>query len=203
MRKLTKIAALCAALALTASLLAACGGNEDSGASQSTPPASSGSQNTPASSDGSSSSEATGAPAAAATDAGVSFNGVLIEAGKDAAPVLDALGEPTDFSEVISCMFVGGMDKTYTYDGIVIYTYPTDTQEVILMVDVTTPEAETSRGVKVGDALDAALLAYSNELAPEGESNFSGAFGDVQFTIMSADGAVTGLSYYDNTAQPF
>lgn len=129
------------------------------------------------------------------SDTQVSYEGVILEPNGDMEAVLEALGEPLSYSENISCMFEGGMDKTYEYEGVTIYSYPTETQELILLVDVTAPDVETSRGVKVGDELDVALLAYSDELTPESESRFTGVFGDVFFTIIGEEGVVTNISY--------
>lgn len=192
-----KLAALCAALALTTGLLTSCSGGDDSGSPSTLPASGSSSASTPAPSAGSSSADAsaTGAPAPAVQDDEIYYNGVVLSPDGDMAPVLEALGEPDDYSEVISCMFESGMDKTYTYPDLTIYTYPTATEERILLIDVTSPNVQTSRGVKVGDSLDGALLAYTDILTPESDTRYTATIGDKFFSIMGEGGLVTNISY--------
>lgn len=196
-RAALRACALCAALVMTAGLLAACSGSDSSSASAGTPPASSAATGSsqPAADSGSQSTS-TAAPAAALTDTQVSYQGLVFGLNDDAAPILAELGEPVNYSENISCMFEGGMDKTYEYEDLTLYTYPNDAgEELILLIDITSPEVETSRGVKVGDGLDSAQLAYNDVLVPESDTRYTATFGDIYFVIMGADGAVERMSF--------
>lgn len=184
-----KLAAACAALVLAGGLLSACGSAGPSPAGQA------GASGPAAASAPSASAAPAAAPGAALKDTEVSYGGAVFAPNSDMAAVLDTLGEPAEYSEVISCMFEGGLDKTYTYQDFTIYTYPTETQELILLIEVTSPAVQTSRGVKVGDSLDAALLVYNDEMTAETSSRYTATFGDVFFSIIGKDGVVTSITY--------
>ena len=62
----------------------------------------------------------------AAADPALKIGGVTIEDTLSAASVLDVLnglGGSYEYAEAISCVY-DGMDKTYTYENAVVYTYP-------------------------------------------------------------------------------
>jgi len=61
------------------------------------------------------------------------IKGVAVELNGDAAAVVDQLGEYTLTSQT-TCHGTEGDDKTYTYDGFVINTYPLDGQDRVLEI---------------------------------------------------------------------
>ena len=48
------------------------------------------------------------------------YNGIKITLGAEAAPIIDALGEPRSYTEEPSCAFEG-MDKTYYYGSFYLF----------------------------------------------------------------------------------
>ena len=97
----------------------------------------------------------------AASGAGYQFTakGVTIEMDADAAPVLEQLGEPVSYFEAASCAFEG-LDKTYTYNGFELDTYPTGDKDYISMVVLKDDSVATQEGICIGDSRDKVLQAY-------------------------------------------
>lgn len=137
------------------------------------------------------------APAVQAADNQIAYNGVLVAPGMDVAPILEALGDGYEYSENISCMFEDGMDKTYTYPDLTIYAYPVSAdQDMILMVEVTSDQVETARGVKLGDSLDSALLLCSDLLQPDSSGmRYTADIDGILLTVTALDGAVDTITY--------
>lgn len=88
---------------------------------------------------------------------------------QDAGPLLDSLGERQDFTQRISCLYVG-MDKSFVYPGIRIDTVPAgeEGRDVIEMIALTDATYSTTRGVRVGDTLEAVREAYGEPHADDG-----------------------------------
>lgn len=86
--------------------------------------------------------------------------------GGPAAPLLaaaeDAIG-PMSLWEADSCMF-SGTDKEYENDELLLATYPIgpDGGDVLETVMVISGEHKTSRGIGIGDTLDAVIAAYGD-----------------------------------------
>lgn len=141
--------------------------------------------------------DAAPAPNVQAADNQIAYNGVLVAPGMDVAHILEALGDGYEYSENISCMFEDGMDKTYTYPDLTIYAYPVSAdQDMILMVEVTTDQVETARGVKLGDSLDSALLLCSDLLQADSSGmRYTADIDGVLLTITALDGAVDTITY--------
>lgn len=113
--------------------LAACGGNSAG--------------NTP----NSGGDPAGGGSSAPAKGAAFSFaaNGIEITINENMADALDALGEPQSYFEAESCAFEG-LDKTYTYAGFVITTYPDGERDFINSIRLTDDSASTKEGMYIG-----------------------------------------------------
>ncbi len=133
----------------------------------------------------------------AVSDDQVLYNGVVLAPGMDAAPVLEGLGDGYEYSENISCYFESGMDKTYIYPDLEIYTYPvSEDQDNILMINFTTDKVVTARDVKLGDSLDGVLLIYNDLLQSDGsDTRYTADINGVLLTITATDGAVDSISY--------
>lgn len=127
--------------------LAACGGNSAGNASN----PSSG----PAGSAGSS------APAKGADAFSFTINGTKVTVNENMAGVLAALGEPQSYFEAESCAFEG-LDKTYTYAGFVITTYPDGEQDFINSIRLTDDSSATQEGVYIGCTADQVQAVYGD-----------------------------------------
>ena len=71
--------------------------------------------------------------------------GVKVVIDADMAPVLSALGEASSYFEEASCAFEG-IDKTYSYSGFEIKTYPSDSGDKIQGVFLTDDRVATIYG---------------------------------------------------------
>ena len=89
----------------------------------------------------------------------VVVNGVNIELGKPAQPVLDALGMADQTDEVNDCG-AGNSRMRYRYDSVVIYAMKSDGKAVIDQIELLDDLAETSRGICLGDDEAAVREAY-------------------------------------------
>ncbi len=123
------------------------------------------------------------------------YNGASVELNSDADAAVASLGEANDVSSQLSC-HGEGEDKTYTYNGFVLNTYPLDGQDRVLEVVINTAGIPTSKGVQVGDPVSAVTAAYGDNYksigmyyAYEGDDGKS-----LQFFIQND--AVQEISYY-------
>lgn len=89
-------------------------------------------------------------------------NGVTIYMNTDVKPVIDALGEPLHYFEAESCAFKG-LDKTYTYAGFEITTYPLDGKDYISSVYLMDDTVSTPEGIYIGSTVDDMIAAYGED----------------------------------------
>ena len=94
-----------------------------------------------------------GSPEPSAPEKGAAFSfaagGTEITIDENMADVLAALGEPQSYFEAESCAFEG-LDKTYTYAGFVITTYPDGEKDFINSIRLTDDSATTQEGAYLG-----------------------------------------------------
>ena len=131
----------------------------------------------------------------AAQDLIFTYNGVSVELNSDAAQAVAALGEAKEVKSQLSCHGEGD-DKTYTYDGFVLNTYPLDGNDRVLEVVINTAGIPTSKGVQVGDPVSAVTDAYGKDYREVGlyYAYEDGAGKSLQFFIQND--AVQEISYY-------
>ena len=152
------ISIMSALLAMTSvCALAGCGSDSKGTASSSAAPQSSAAESAAQASDAKSGAAAT----ISAADVVFSFNGTSVELNGDAEAAVAALGQANDVSSQLSCHGQGD-DKTYTYEGFVLNTYPLDGKDRVLEIVVKSADIPTSKGVKVGDAVSAVTAAYGD-----------------------------------------
>lgn len=88
-----------------------------------------------------------------------------VEMDADMEPILKELGEPASYYESPSCAF-NGIDKTYTYSGFEIDTYPSGKKDYVFTVVLRDDTVTTAEGVAVGDSVEKLKEAY-----PEAEES--------------------------------
>ncbi len=122
-----------------------------------------------------------------------SNSGVEIAIDADAAPILSALGQWSDYAESASCAFVG-LDKIYTYAGFELQTYPDQDKDYVYSVILYDDTVTTDKGIRIGSARDAVTAAYGT---PSEETDtaltYNGKGMTLQFLLR--DGAVTSIQY--------
>ena len=158
------ISIMSALLAMTSvCALAGCGSDSKGTASSSAAPQSSAAESAAQASDAKSGAAAT----ISAADVVFSFNGTSVELNGDAEAAVAALGQANDVSSQLSCHGQGD-DKTYTYEGFVLNTYPLDGKDRVLEIVVKSADIPTSKGVKVGDDVSAVTAAYGDNFRKVG-----------------------------------
>ena len=119
----------------------------------------------------------------------------LVGAIEAADAAVKALGEAQEVSSQLSCHGEGD-DKTYTYEGFVLNTYPLDGKDRVLEIVVKTAGIPTAKGVQVGDAVSKVTEAYGEDFKKVGMyyAYDAGDGKSLQFFIQ--DDKVQEISYY-------
>ncbi len=99
--------------------------------------------------------------AISADDLAFTYNDVKVELDGDADAAVEALGEYQDVSSQLSCHGEGD-DKTYTYDGFVLNTYPKDGADRVLEIVIKNEGIPTSKGIEIGASVDDVTEAYGD-----------------------------------------
>lgn len=181
MMKRTLISVLLLSLLFT---LTACGGKKD------TP--------SPQAPDGAASTEdVSTAPAAPTPAAGskyvLTYRNCPLPMNAEFAPLLDFLGEPDSYFEAASCAF-DGLDKTYTYAGVEIITYPDEERDYISSVRILDSSVSTPEGITVGSTRADVIAAYGEDFQEIGEQ-YVYEDGDAVFSVLFEDGAAISVEY--------
>lgn len=87
--------------------------------------------------------------------------------GIDAAPVLETLGAGYEYSEAISCLY-DGMDKTFIYPGVSVYTIPDGDRDLVEMYELTDGTYTVACGIRVGDTIENAEKLLGDEWFDDG-----------------------------------
>lgn len=175
---------LCALLALVTVLsLAACGGEEQPGAS-----------------DAQSSGGQTGQPAQSPQPDGAGpaayvfqFGDAELSIDQDMAEVLAALGEPKSYFEAASCAFEG-LDKTYTYSGFVITSRPDGEKDFVNSIILTDDSVTTPEGLYLGCTAADVTAAYG-ESADATDTFIPYAKGNTALNFILSEGKVISIEY--------
>ena len=80
--------------------------------------------------------------------------------------ILTALGEDYTYYEAISCVY-DGMDKTYDYGNVVVYTYPDGETDRLMELYCTGGEV-SAQGITVGSAKDDVVKTFGTGYTEEG-----------------------------------
>lgn len=121
------------------------------------------------------------------------FNGVTIPMNVQAAPVIEALGEPNQYFESASCAFQG-LDKFYTYSGFEVSTYPNGDEDYIYTVYFLDDSVETEKGIYLGATLDEVIQAYGDNYT-EKDGAYTYTLDGTTLTFLIEDGTVAAITY--------
>lgn len=144
---------------------------------------------------GSDNSSAEGESNAASGEAGFEFTtgDVTIKMNEEASGIIEKLGEASDYFEAESCAFKG-LDKTYTYAGFKLYTYPTDEKDYVNDVEFMDDSVETAEGITIGSTVDEVKEAYGDDYEEKGQSMIY-TKGDSTLTFVTDGASVTSVDY--------
>jgi hypothetical protein len=131
----------------------------------------------------------------AVTKEGFSFvyDKTVIPMNVDAAPIVEALGEPVDYFEAASCAFQG-LDKQYYYSGFELGTYPKGKQDFVSYVNIQDDTVSTDQGIALGSTLEELLAAYGEDYTQEGTS-YVYKKGETKLTFIVEEDTVTQITY--------
>ena len=87
------------------------------------------------------------------------FNGIKIELGADATPVISALGQPNEEKSLGDCGGFGAQIK-YVYDEFEIFTLKNDKGETIDGISFVNDIPSTSKGICLGDDSSTVIERY-------------------------------------------
>lgn len=125
-----------------------------------------------------------------------SAGGVEIVIHADAAPILEALGEPTSYSETPSCAGEG-MDKTYGYGSFYLLTGLGEDGEVVSRLWLADDTVATPEGIRIGSDEEQVEAAYPDAACCEDGSCstywIDGA--TASLAVVLEDGKVTVIEY--------
>lgn len=121
------------------------------------------------------------------------YNGTKITLGAEAAPIIDALGEPRSYTEEQSCAF-DGMDKTYYYGSFYLSTCSVDGKDYVYSLWFADDTVATPEGIRIGSTGAQAEAAYGRE-SLNGANAWVLTEGKSTLSILLTDGAVSALRY--------
>ncbi len=123
----------------------------------------------------------------------VVYNGVKIELGKPAEPILNELGAANSENEIFDCG-EGNSRIRYRYESFTLYVMKSDGEEVIDQIELLDDLTETSRGVCIGDSESKVRELYGD---PSSEQNgilsYSKDSMQIQFDIENGKVSAVGL----------
>ena len=114
--------------------------------------------------------------------------------GAEMAPILARLGEPKKYFESESCAFKG-LDKVYTYAGVVIRTYPQDNVDYVLNVELKDDTISTAEGLCIGESKDKVTEVYGQPSSSTDQSVSYKKGGTVLSFIFDDNGSVSSITY--------
>lgn len=122
------------------------------------------------------------------------YNDTALPMNAEFAPIHETLGEESKYFEAASCAFEG-LDKTYTYDGIEIVTYPVEEVDYISSVRILDNSVSTPEGITIGSTMDEVKAAYGEDYEDVvGQWNYTD--GDAELSIIFNGEKVLSISYY-------
>lgn len=121
------------------------------------------------------------------------YNGIKITLGAEAAPIIDALGEPRSYTEEPSCAF-DGMDKTYYYGSFYLSTYPMDGKDYIYNFWFADDGVATDEGIRIGSSQSQVEDAYGEECF-NGTNSFVLTKGQSRLVVLVEEETVSSVRY--------
>lgn len=140
-------------------------------------------------------------PAAATEDAtpseySITYNGTAITLHAPAAPIVEALGEPMQYTESASCAFTG-LDKTYYYGSFYLDTYPKDGTDYVYGFWFADDSISNPEGIFIGASQELVEAAYGAE-SFNGSNAYIVEKGTGKLTVILEEGVVTSIQYAIN-----
>ncbi|MCD7810037.1 MAG: hypothetical protein LUH02_11925 [Erysipelotrichaceae bacterium] len=121
------------------------------------------------------------------------YNNVEIAMNEDTSTFLDDLGEELSYYEAESCAF-DGLDKTYTYSGFQLITYPIDDEDYVSSIVLKDDTVSTPEGISIGDKKSAVEEVYGTDYEDDNGS-YLYTKGDSTLQFIFEDDYITAITY--------
>lgn len=120
-------------------------------------------------------------------------NGTEIYMNEETSSFLESLGKETEYFEAKSCAF-DGLDKTYTYSGFQLKTYPKDDKDYVSSVILTDDTVTTQEGISIGSEQNQVVEKYGKDYKDSGNA-YIYTKEDSQLEFLFEDGYVSAITY--------
>ncbi len=121
------------------------------------------------------------------------INGTAVSMNAETTPILKSLGEEISYYEAKSCAF-DGLDKTYTYAGFQLMTYPKNDKDYVNSIVLKSDTVTTQEGVCIGDKKEKVEEKYGKDF-----ENKNGAYiytkGKSKLEFIFTDDIITSITY--------
>ena len=121
------------------------------------------------------------------------YQGVAISPHGDAAPVVEALGDPKSYTEESSCAFEG-LDKTYYYGSFYLTTYPMDGKDYVYTLWFADDTVATEEGIRIGSNQADVESVYGAD-SFNGTNAYVLIKGNSKLMILITEGEVSAIRY--------
>jgi len=121
------------------------------------------------------------------------YKGIKIGINDEAAPILEALGEPMHYFEAPSCAFEG-MDKIYSYSGFEFTTYTKNNKDYIASLFFLDDTVTTREGITLNATLDDIVAAYGSDYE-QNFNEYSYSDGNCVLSFILENGKVVSVEY--------
>ena len=121
------------------------------------------------------------------------YNGLEIAPHAEAAPVIEALGEPKSYTEETSCAFEG-LDKTYYYGSFYLATYPMEGKDYVYTLWFADDTVTTAEGIRIGSPQSQVEEAYGAD-SFNGSNSYVVTKGKCRLVILIEGETVSGVRY--------
>ena len=98
----------------------------------------------------------------------LTVNATAVRPDTPVSALLDAFGEDYAYSEAVSCVYTG-MDRTYDYGGLILYTYPDGDTDRLLEL-YCTENVQTAQGIGIGASRKDVERAYGTDYTQAGST---------------------------------
>lgn len=94
------------------------------------------------------------------------YKGTQVLMNEKTSEILTSLGKYKNYFESEACAYQG-LEKTYTYNGFALYTYPKDGVDYVLSVVLLDDTVSTPEGISIGASEKDVIAEYGNAGAKE------------------------------------
>jgi len=121
------------------------------------------------------------------------YKGIKIGVNDEAAPIIEALGEPMHYFEAPSCAFEG-MDKIYSYSGFEFTTYTKNNKDYIASLVFLDDTVTTREGITLNATLEDLVAAYGSNYE-QNFNEYSYSDGNCILSFILENGEVVSVEY--------